>query len=404
MASYFSAAAENLKRTENTQLRRSSARSFPRWNGRESAYRFACRMSRTILNPECLDASCIAKKRNPMPFRIYFLLIAISIPHADAVSVAEGSKSIVHFDIPPSVAADVIEADKGRASLRVDLKLSSMISSPETARIDQWLVRCQPRGQFASIVDYSPRTETGSDIATPIQVKQSKEKQQSLGVGVNSDYFSSFRGNAGLDHTRKNIDSLQFDHLAPVHAVTAAGTINRGTGVYFKLRWTAEQILEGQKTFQLVLDVPNTWRTGLIDISVVAQSEHKSFASWEQSTKTLGSANFVIAVYRSDDIHACEVARRMANAEHQLRSRMKEETASKPSNSLSTLLRKMTTKMEFEKTRTSTDLLERLMFNQADPYLDSDIRKLPMPCRLAALNYSDAQESFTRLNEQPINK
>ena len=94
----------------------------------------------------------------------------------------------------------------------------------------------------------------------------------------------------------------------------------------------------------------------------------------------------------------------MANAEHQLRSRMKEETASKPSNSLSTLLRKMTTKMEFEKTRTSTDLLERLMFNQADPYLDSDIRKLPMPCRLAALNYSDAQESFTRLNEQPINK
>lgn len=339
-----------------------------------------------------------------MSVRIYFLLIAISIHHAEAVSVAADSQSIVHFDIHPSVAADIIESDRGRVRLQVDLKLSSMISSPESARIDQWLVRCQPRGQFASIVDYSPRTETGSDIATPIQVKQSKEKQQSLGVGVSGDYFSSLRGNAGLDHASKNIDSLQFDRLAPVHAVTAAGTINRGTGVYFKLRWTAEQILEGQKTFQLVLDVPDTWRTGLIDISVIAQSEHKSFASWEQSTKTLGSANFVIAVYRSDDIHACKVARRMANAEHQLRNRIKEETASKSNNSLSNLLRKMATKMEFEKNRTGTDLLERLMFDQADPYLDPDIRKLPMPCRLAALNYSDAQESFTRLNEQPINK
>ncbi|OUW79488.1 MAG: hypothetical protein CBD74_10130 [Saprospirales bacterium TMED214] len=342
------------------------------------------------------------KEKEPMPFRIYCLLFATLIVQANIVSIAADSQSVVHFDIPPNVAAEVIESGTGRTLLQVELKLSSMISSPEAARIDQWLVRCQPRGQFASIVDYSPRTELGSDIATPIQVRQSKEKHQSLGVGVNGDYFSSLRGNAGLDHTRKNIDALQFDRLAPLHAVTAAGTINRGTGVYFKLRWTAEQILEGQKTFHLGLDVPDTWRTGLIDISVVAQSEQKSFASWEQSTKTLGAANFVIAVYRSDDIHACEVARRMANAEHQLRSRIKEEIASEPNHSLSTLLRKMTKKMEFEKP--SSDLMERLMLNKTDPRLDSDIRKLPMPCRLAALNYSDAQDSFTRLNDQPINK
>lgn len=339
-----------------------------------------------------------------MQFRIYFLLFATSIAHTNIVSVAADKQSIVNFDIPPNVAADVIESSAGRTLLQVEIKLSSMICSPESARIDQWLVRCQPRGQFASIVDYSPRTELGSDIATPIQVKQSKEKLQSLGVGVNGDYFSSLRGNAGVDHTRKNIDAVQFDRVAPLHAVTAAGTINRGTGVYFKLRWTAEQILEGQKTFQLVLDVPETWRTGLIDISVVAQSEQKSITNWEQSTKTVGAAKFVIAVCRSDDIHACEVARRMANAEHQLRSRIKEETASESESdhSLCKLLRKMTKKMDLEKP--SSDLMERLMLNKIDPRLDSEICKLPMPCRLAAFNYSDAQNSFTRLNEQPISK
>jgi len=338
-----------------------------------------------------------------MQFRIHLMLIALSIICSDAGSVAADRNAVVHFDIPPSAAANVVESASGRASLKIEIKLSSMISSPEAARIDQWLVRCQPRGQFASIVDYSPRTETGSDIASHIQVKQSKEKQQSLGVGVNGNYFSNFSGNAGLDNSRKKIDSLQFDRLAPIHAVTASGTINRGTGVYFKLRWTAEQILEGQKTFQLVLDVPDTWRTGLIDISVVAQSEHKSFTNWEPTTKTLGSGNFVIAVYREEDMRASEVARRMARAEHELRYRIQQESTSKRNNSLSALLRHMAIKMEFEKPRTNTDLLERLMLNQADPHLDNDIRKLPMACRLAALNYSDAQNSFKDLNERPIN-
>lgn len=337
-----------------------------------------------------------------MQFRSYLLLTFIFIAAAERISVADENQSIVRFDMPPNVAANIVESGDGRALLQVELKLSSMISSPEAARIDQWLVRCQPRGQFASIVDYSPRTETGSDIATHIQVKQSKEKQQSLGMGVSGECLPSLRGNAGLDHTRKHLNSIQFDRVAPVHAVTAAGTINRGTGVYFKLRWTAEQVLEGQKTFQLVLDVPETWRTGLIDISVVAQSKHKSFASWEKSTKTLGAGNFVVAVYRSDDTHARKVAREMANAEHQLRNSINEKKSLKSGNSISTLLRKMATKMDFDKDRTPDDLLDRLIRNQVDPHLDSDIRKLPMPCRLAALNYSDAQESFARLNEQPI--
>ncbi len=339
-----------------------------------------------------------------MQFRIFFMLIAVLIICPNAGIFAADKHTVVHFDLPSSAAATVVESAAGRASLKVELKLSSMVSSPEATRIDQWLVRCQPRGQFASIIDYSPRTETGSDIASHIQVKQSKEKQQSLGVGVNGSYFSSLSGNAGLDYSKKKIDSRQFERLAPIHAVTASGTINRGTGVYFKLRWTAEQILEGQKTFQLVLDVPVTWRTGLIDISVVAQSEHRSFANWEQTTKTLGAANFVIAIYREEDMHAREIARRMASAEHELRHKIEKETAAKSNNSLSTLLRHMAMKMETEKPRTNTNLLERLMLNQADPHLDNDIRKLPMACRLAALNYSDAQNSFARLNDQPTKK
>jgi len=338
--------------------------------------------------------------------QLLYLAIAMLAVHicTNDNRTAADTHSEVRFDIPPSTAAKTLSSSDGRTLIQVELLLSSMISNPESGRIDQWLVRCQPRGHFASIVDYHPRTEAGSNLASPIQVKQTKEKNQSFGIGMNGSCPLPLNGNAGLDHNSKDVDSVQFDRLAPLHAVTASGTINRGTGVYFKLRWTARQILEGQKAFQLTLDVPESWRTGLIDISVVAQARHKSFANWESSSKTLGEANFVIAVYREDDQHARQIARKMAQAEHVLRTKITELYSARSSHSLSTLWQHMTEKMDFRKSAEDTVLLERLMLNQRDPHLEQEFRKLPVDCRLAALDYSDAQNSFTKLNEQPIDQ
>ena len=131
----------------------------------------------------------------------------------------------------------------------VELQLSSMIEAPEVPRIDQWLIRCQPRDNEVWIADYAPRTETASELASPIQVKQTEEESNSLGLSLDAAYGHVAHGNAGTDHTQKNINTVQFDRMALEQTVTASGTINRGRGVYFKLRWTAQQILEGEKTF-----------------------------------------------------------------------------------------------------------------------------------------------------------
>ena len=336
-----------------------------------------------------------------MHFRFYLPLAILWVTHHGASSGATDHSAVVHFDMAPTATASVGESEGGRVMLSVDLELSSMIDIPEVPRIDQWLVRCQPRGHVASIADYSPRTETDSDLASTIQVKQSEEKNNSLGIGVNGNYTHQLRANAGLDHATKNTNSLQFDRVAPLHAVTASGTINRGRGVYFKLRWTAKQILEGQKTFQLVLEVPNSWRAGLIDVSVLAQSEQKSFAGWDRDSKTLGSANFVVAVYREEDKQAAAQARKMANAEYDLRNLMIEQPPSKPVVSLPTILQHVAIKLELEPGPSNQRWLERLMLDEIDPCMDKEIRKLPMPFRLAVLNYAEAREDFAKLNLRP---
>ena len=92
-----------------------------------------------------------------------FLILTVFLLSSDH-AIAGDDISVV-FDLPPLVAASRTDADPSLVTIK--LPLSSMIRSPQVPLIDQWLVQCQPRRNDVSIVDYWPRTETASDVASP---------------------------------------------------------------------------------------------------------------------------------------------------------------------------------------------------------------------------------------------
>lgn len=252
------------------------------------------------------------------------------------------------------------------------------------------------------IDDYAPRTETASGLATPIQVKKTAEETNGFGLSLDGAYGHAVQGKVGSDHAKKNTSTLQFDRVAPLQAVTAAGTINRGRGVYFKLRWTAQQVLEGEKTFQLTLRVPNGWRGSLLDVSVVAQSDRKSFTPWDRETRTDGSANFVVAIYRDGDAAAAELSRALADAEYTLRSTAAKHNVFGEVNSLPMMLRHVAMKLDLESSQPHQGWLQRLLAGQADPHLDKDIRQMPMPLRIAVLDYAEVRDEFKTMNLEAV--
>lgn len=337
----------------------------------------------------------------PPAIKIVFeLAIAFSVTVVSSKSVFAADRPVVHFDMAPVVAGLSSEADPDDPTLiTLKLQLSSMIESPDVPAIDQWLVRCQPRDKAITIADYAPRTETSSDLASPIQVRQTEEKNNSAGVSIDGAYGLAVRGNVGADSATKNINTLQFDRVAPVQVVTAAGTINRGRGVYFKLRWTAQQVLEGEKTFLVTLRVPPAWRGGLIDVSVVAQAQRKKFASWEQQPVTIGEAGFVVAAYRDGDREAARLARELSDAEYALRAKAMKHRADAEINSLPKMLRHVAMKLDLEPARPDVSWLHRLLQEHADAHLDKEIRKLPMPVRIAVLDYVDVRDDFSEMND-----
>lgn len=329
------------------------------------------------------------------------IFLAAGLHPISPASAADGA--VVRFDLPPIAAARDATSDAGDPSLvTVELRLSSMIESARVPQIDQWIVRCQPRDSDVQIGDYAPRTETASGLSTPIQVKKTEEETNAFGLSLDGAYGHAIRGNVGSDHTNKNINTLQFDRVAPLQVVTAAGTINRGRGVYFKLRWTAEQVLEGEKTFHLTLRVPSTWRGSLLDVSVVAQSDRKSFGGLEHETRTNGSANFVVAVYREGDSAATELSQALADAEEALRSAAAEHSVLAEGNSLPKMLRRVAMKLDLESSQDDQGWLQRLLVERADPHLDKDIRQMPMPVRVAVLDYAEVRDKFVTMNENVV--
>ena len=313
-----------------------------------------------------------------------------------ADSPVSRSADLVLFDLPPTAAAvSVVDPSEITFSLR----LSSMVQSPSMPRIDQWIVTCRPRGEGVSVVDYSPRTETASDLSTPIKVKRSKEKTRSFGLDLDGAYGSIADANATAENGETNTESVQFDQTAPVQAVTAAGTIDRGRGVYFKLRWTATQVLEGEKLFRVTLRVPEGWRGSLMDVSVRADRNEKKFGGLDEETVTVGAADFVVATYRSGDIESQTRAIELAEAEYELRNLAKSVEHRASIRSLPQMLRYVVAKIDGDSPSNDNRWIGRLISGRADPHLDKSIRRLPMSLRIAALDYAGCRDDFTELSQ-----
>ncbi len=329
-----------------------------------------------------------------LPVWLFMSVWIVSIPQ---IANAD-NEHLIQFDLPPVAPAWPSEQTPGdRSIVTVELRLSSILLSPTPPTFDQCIVRCQARDGELSIADYAPRTETASDLATPIQIKQTDEKTQSFGISMDGSYASIARGKVGADNGNKKTDCVEYQRHAPVQAVTAAGTINRGRGVYFKLRWTSQQVLEGEKVFVVTFAVPSTWRGSLLDVSVIAQADRKTFGGLDHEIQTIGAANFVVAAYRGGDQVAAARAAELAEAEFSLRKSASGAYTPTSSRSLSSMLRQVAVKLDLEPNRSDDQWLGRLLWGSADPHLDKQITKLPMPVRIAALDYADSRDAFASL-------
>jgi hypothetical protein len=195
------------------------------------------------------------------PFSGRLLILVFAVAACFPSPVVWSAAPEVTFDIPFTIecrdvtpkgfrethpSEKIIEA-KFRVSMRItkgiekDIKdLVYVIDSPE---------------RRLNVSDFIPRTKLGSEVAGTISIVETAEN--SLGGALAVKYEAAeATGQASQKKTRTE----SYTKLPPKELVLASGTVNREHGVFFKLRPSSDDSLEGMKEFACLFAVPKEWR------------------------------------------------------------------------------------------------------------------------------------------------
>jgi hypothetical protein len=239
-----------------------------------------------------------------------------------AASVAAAPPPCVHFDVNDLVAAREVTspafaaANPDESLVEVRLDISSLIRFGHDEQLFQYLYVISNPSRRGRIVDWEPKTELVSEIAGSLQIDGSSQRHSDLELNVQAAWPAVGAMQLQGENSDQQQTQYRYELLPPQKMVVASGTIERGSGAYFKLAPSNRTTLEGERQFVLLVRVPRTWRADLLLVRCAAYAAGSSDAS---ERAICGSAGFLVAVYHQDDHAAKEAAGRLVNSERRLR-------------------------------------------------------------------------------------
>jgi hypothetical protein len=299
-------------------------------------------------------------------------------------SMAIARPPTIEFDVAGTIAVQQLEhGDESLAGsqeklIAIRLRVSTLLSPQAESRVEQLVVSLEsPSGNF-QVVDFLPKTTLGTRLDGPIAVKTAAERN----AAVDFDATGLYKCITGASLIGKFSDAhslhAEFRLLPPKEVVAAAGTIQRGRGVYFKLRPSSQETLEGAKEYFVVARVPAAWRGDVARIRCSAELGR----SVQQ--------DFLIALHLAGDTEAQARAEQFSAAERELRrvaatQRKRIEHEASP---------KLLQKIGIADPAISPQWLSDWLYGQTRPDVAG---RLPKPVRTAALQYSTARTELHEL-------
>ncbi len=344
----------------------------------------------------------------------YRCLLMVGTAMATFASANVWAESSVRFDLARlAVGTSVVEDDSvqplpGQRLIRVPLRISTIILSPRSPQPQQMVVRIFCTDPAVTVVDYSPRTELCSPYQGNLEVQKTAEKSKHLGLTLTGAYPGVGTGTALADAAGKDLESVRYQQVAPLELVAASGTFGRGRGVYFKLRATAMQVLEGDRQFEVILSVPDNWQAGLLDVRMTAEASRRqsgAFGAGEPQWRYVGQGDFMVTTFIDDVPEVRQAAFALADAEEAFRRAVYQYRSRQQKTKSSNLLRQVASVLEWkDPAPVQADWLGQVFRGQVDIHTDKQIRSLPVDLRVAIADYIDAREDLLNLGRVAANQ
>lgn len=267
-----------------------------------------------------MDRLC-SRRRAAMS--VVFLANLLTLANFAAPALAQLPR--VAFDMPYAVSCpdvtppEFAAANPGDKLIEVKLGISSLLQAGKEKDLAQYFIRIETPQRTMQVHDFLPKTAHEA-LQGNTTITKNSETTLSLGINI-TGHYQALTGSAitpGI--SQKNGSGIKYDLLPPLETVTASGTILRGSGVYFKLKSSERNLLEGEREFGLVLRVPRAWRGDYLHVRCEAEGISRGLVSSLDQRQPCGQRDFLISLYLEGDTEARCAAEELSRAEVQLRN------------------------------------------------------------------------------------
>lgn len=283
----------------------------------------------------------------------------------------------------------------------VQLDVSALFTPGDAAIVTEYTVRVVSRHEEVQVADFAPRTEMQSDIFGAMQVSTQSDRMREAAIRGMGGYPGVGSAQGYAFYHDANQENVQYAKKPALEMVSAAGTLERRRGVYFKVRQSSQTTLEGARPFRIIFEVPNSWRADLLDVTIEAAGfEHAG----SKRQRVLSTEQFVVAIYLENDEQAARVARNYVRQQQSLQSFAKTFAKTIEQRSFPTPIHKLGAKLDIYQPSIPTNWLEDLIYQQGVSYNMTKLSHLPVDVRVAIMSYLDQKhliESMSATREVP---
>jgi hypothetical protein len=217
----------------------------------------------------------------------------------------------VVFDLPSSVECrDVTTAEFAQTHptlkvIEARFRISARLKDGTPSDIVEFFYTLKT-DQAMRITDYSPNTTLESTVdADHIEITDATENAKTLGADAHVA-LKPFVLGGSHNQTQKKSESSHYKQIAARDVVLSSGTTDREHGVFYRLRPSRTDSLEGGKEFKLTATVPRAWRGALCTIACAAKGTRHSVFSTSQVEA--GGDRVQVGMYLAGNLEAARLA------------------------------------------------------------------------------------------------
>jgi hypothetical protein len=247
-----------------------------------------------------------------------FAWLAIAVLFTAVPAAAEPPR--VQFDMPYAVGCrDVTPSDYARVHpgyklMEAKLEISSLVVGGQEKDLTQYFIRVESPQLALTFADYLPKTRHES-LASAVTMENSTERVAALGINLSGKYELLTLPGPSAGIGQKKTSSVKTELLPPLETVAASGTLARGSAVFFKIKSTPRNLLEGTREYALVLSVPAIWRADYLRVRCEAEGIRRNMISTFDESIQCGQREFLVSLYQDGDEGARQIAENFARRE-----------------------------------------------------------------------------------------